>query len=79
MAFNYPQEKIRQLVEVVTVLHESGDRGGDQVIDCNVAKRAIQFLDRMSVVIDEGIRRRASTHVGGSTTGALDTDESTAL
>ena len=72
MAFNYPEKKTRLLVEVVAVLH------GDQVIDGKVAKRAIRFLDRMSVVLDEGIRRHTSTHVGGTisgTTGALGTDD----
>ena len=78
VAFNYPEKKTRQLVEVVAVLHVLVDRGGDQVIDRKVAKRAIRFLDRMSVVIDEGIRRHTSTHVGGTisgTTGALGTDD----
>ena len=78
VAFNNPQKITRQLVEVVAVLRALVDRGGDQVIDRKVAKRAIRFLDRMSTVIDEGIRRHSSTHVGGTisgTTGALGTDD----
>lgn len=82
VAFSNPQKTTRQLVEVVAVLRALVDRGGDQVIGRKVAKRAIRFLDRMSVVLDEGIRRHSRTHFGGTiagTTGTLGTDESIVL
>lgn len=75
--FCFPQKRTRQLIKVVAMLRELVDQGEDTVVDPKVAKRAIKFLECMSVAIEDGIRTSSDSRgAAAGTPGEIATKES---